>query len=95
MKRILFLVTCISLIPAAFAETNTPDKNSQLLEAAKEGNLAAVQTLLANGADANAKDFIGETALIGAVERYHIGVVKFLLERVPILMPSEMTEEQP
>lgn len=34
MKRILFSIMCISLIPAAFADMNTPDVNAQLIQAA-------------------------------------------------------------
>jgi hypothetical protein len=36
MKRILFLIVCISLTSAAFAETAISDKNAQLIQAAEE-----------------------------------------------------------
>jgi thiol-disulfide isomerase/thioredoxin len=39
MKQILFFIVCISLTPAIFAETAMPDKNIQLLQAAKDSNL--------------------------------------------------------
>ncbi len=44
MKRILFSMVCISLIPAVFADVKVLDKNTQLVQAAKDGNLPAVQT---------------------------------------------------
>ncbi|MDD5326918.1 MAG: ankyrin repeat domain-containing protein [Phycisphaerae bacterium] len=71
MKRIPFFLMCVSLIPTAFADINTPDKDAQLTGAAKstdantesfalhkaayEGNLEEVKALIAKGADVNAK----------------------------------------
>jgi len=39
MKRALFSIVCISLIPAAFADVNAPDKNAQLIQAETSGEL--------------------------------------------------------
>ena len=59
MKRILFSLMCISLLL-----TGCKDKNTQLIQAAGDGNLPAVQSLLADGADINFKDAAnGATAL--------------------------------
>ncbi|MDD5063894.1 MAG: ankyrin repeat domain-containing protein [Phycisphaerae bacterium] len=44
MKLIVFFIVCISLIPAAFADVNVPDGNTQLTQAAKDSNLPAGQT---------------------------------------------------
>lgn len=55
-------------------------KNSRLLDGADEGNLDRVRIALENGADLNAKDFGGATALILASAKGHIEVVRFLLE---------------
>lgn len=44
MKRILFLIACISLIPASFTEADVSDKNAQPIQTAKDGNIPAVQT---------------------------------------------------
>jgi len=81
MKRILFSIVCISLIPTAFADVNTPNKNSQLIQAAYDGDLQTVQTLLADGAEVNARNNRGVTALIMAAMEGHTEVAKLLLEK--------------
>jgi ankyrin repeat protein len=80
MKRILFSIVCISLLLSAYARAAEPDKNAQLIDAAKAGDLGAVQKLLAEGADINAKQTTtGVTALWIAAWQGHTEVVKFLL----------------
>src|SRR4030042_3230474 len=82
MKRILFSIVCISIISTAFADPNAPDINTQLIQAAKGGNLAEVQTLLDNGADINAKRSTdGVTALMWAALKGHKEIVKLLMEK--------------
>ena len=44
MKQVIFFIVCVSLIPAAFADVNTPNANAQLLQAAKDSNLPTVKT---------------------------------------------------
>jgi len=64
------------------AKNANEDKDAQLLQAAKYGNLPAVQALLANGADVNAKETTyGATALIIASQNGHTEIVKLLLEK--------------
>jgi len=73
---------CICLASTAFADVNTPDKNAQLFQAAKDGNFSAVQTALADGADVNVKKITdGVTALMMASQNGHTEVVKLLLEK--------------
>lgn len=55
------------------------DLNQQLIAAAEEGNVAAVRELLANGADVNAKDKNGVTALMCAAWEGNLKVVEILL----------------
>ena len=81
MKRILFSLMCISLIPAAFTKVDTPDKRCSIIQAARDGDLPAVQTLLAEGADINAEDSNGGTALMRASYKGHTEIVKLLLEK--------------
>jgi hypothetical protein len=82
MKRIMLSIVCISLIPASFANADVSDKNAQLIQAAKNGNLSAVQTALADGANIDAKDTIhGSTVLIWAAGNGRTEVVKLLLEK--------------
>ena len=65
---------------------NAADKqqrlNVQFLEAAKYGNLTKVQQALNSGAELNAADFNGSTALHNAAEYGHDEIVEFLLTRV-------------
>jgi ankyrin repeat protein len=88
MKRILFLLISISLITASCSETKVSSKNAQvvngdaqLIKAAKEGNMPAVQYALVNGAEINGKDNDGVTALWMASWKGHTEIVKFLLKK--------------
>ena len=81
MKKYVYFILCLSLIPAVFAETDVSDKNAQLIQAAKYDNLSTVQNLLANGADINAKDKNGKTALMLAARDERTRIVKALLAK--------------
>jgi ankyrin repeat protein len=70
------IVIAILWVPVAAAGVN-----EDLIEAAKHNDIAAVQSLLAKGADANAKDGDGATALIWASENGHLEVVQVLLAK--------------
>lgn len=58
--------------------TNGPNE-AALRNAAGSGDLNAVRSLLARGANVNAGDSLGDTALIDAAENGHLDVVKTLL----------------
>jgi ankyrin repeat protein len=80
MKRILFLLVCISLILASCTKKETQAaKNSRLNQAANDGDVKAVQAAISDGADVNYMD--GETALMAAVHYGYTDVVKLLLEK--------------
>ena len=81
MKRILFSLMFVSLISAVFAKADVSDKNARLIQAAKDGNLSAVQAALSDGAEINARDKSGVPALMWAANNGHTQVVKLLLER--------------
>jgi ankyrin repeat protein len=57
---------------------NSIDK--ELIEAAQENNLPGVRRLLSDGADIEAKDNYGATALYWASENGHVQVAKTLLD---------------
>jgi hypothetical protein len=80
--RYLFLVA-IALFSALASLAQDPKQklNEQLWEAARKGDVAAVTSLLDQGADVNAKFRYGTTALFKASERGHADVVKILLAR--------------
>ena len=56
-------------------------KANPLIEAASSGNTEKVQTLLAQGANVNAKDYNGGTALMAAAFSGHTDTVQFLLAK--------------
>jgi outer membrane protein assembly factor BamB len=74
------IITSLLLVVALTQLTRAADPNEELLAAAKKGDLGAVKTLLAKGADANAKNSYGATALSFAADKGHLEVVKLLLE---------------
>lgn len=78
-----FLLAAIVLFSsiAALGQTSKQALNDQLYEAVRKGDLAAVTTLLDQGADVNAKFRYGATALFKAAERGHTEIVKLLLAR--------------
>jgi len=60
-----------------------------LLEAAKDGNLIVLKTALEKGANINAKDGNGKTALIIATERGHIEIINHLKEKGAVIAKEE------
>ncbi len=77
MKYARFSILIIALLVPSF--TRAQDINQELAEAAKRGDTAAVETLLAAGADVNAKTEDGWTALMTAADMGHITRVQALL----------------
>lgn len=59
----------------------TQDLNSALLKAAEAGDTARVEALLAQGADLNAKNNVGDTPLSIASFRGHLEIVKILIAK--------------
>src|SRR5487761_2225620 len=64
--------------PVAAPTAIGPDE-AALRNAAGNGDLGAVRSLLAKGAHVNAEDSLGNTALIDAAENGHLDVVRTLL----------------
>ncbi|MGH9768621.1 MAG: ankyrin repeat domain-containing protein, partial [Blastocatellia bacterium] len=62
------------------AKPADPALNEELLNAAKKSDAAAVKSLLAKGADANAKTRYNQTPLMFAAEKGHLEIVKVLIE---------------
>ena len=57
------------------------DLNQVLIESAKDGNILVLKTALEKGADINAKDSTGMTALMYAIKRGNEEIVNFLKEK--------------
>ncbi len=71
---LIVLVLSINFTPV-FAQAN------DLIDAAKEGDLETVQSLIEQGADVNAIDNNGNTALMWASARGHTETVGFLIDK--------------
>jgi len=67
-------------LPLLFAHTAYGDINSKLLKAAKASNTTKVEQLLRKGADVNAKQKDGTTALMLTAARGHTETVKVLID---------------
>jgi len=74
----VLLLTVIFMLVAGAAPLNAQSAG-YLVEAAWEGDLAAVQQLVDNGVDANAS-MEGATALAAASYHGHVSIVEFLLQ---------------
>jgi uncharacterized protein len=81
MKKIFFIIFILLLTPAFIADASDSKQNDKLIQAAMNGNLEDVNAALTNGADINAKDTGGTTAILIALEYGHTDVVKDLIER--------------
>ncbi|UCF80045.1 MAG: ankyrin repeat domain-containing protein [Acidobacteriota bacterium] len=68
------------LFPLLFAQVACGKSNPDLLEAAQAGNTAEVEQLLEQGADVNAKDEYGGTALMWAARKGHTEMVNALID---------------
>jgi uncharacterized protein len=55
--------------------------NKLLLQSAEKGHLEQVKALLKKGADVNARDTNGQTALMAAAGRGHLEMVKLLIDK--------------
>ena len=86
---LVLLSTMIYGSEAPFVDSEAPFKGRissqelivKIIEKARNGDLAGVQECLANGVDINTKGEYGYTALMGAVNKHHVEMVKYLVEQ--------------
>jgi ankyrin repeat protein len=71
------LMTAIMVLWATVA---VADVNEDFLKAAERGDLSAVESLIANGADINAKLNNGKTALMLATQNGHEEIKELLIK---------------
>lgn len=80
MPKILIVLLTLLLTPLySLAQNANPALNEELITAARKSNVEAVKTLLAKGADVNAKTEYGATPLFFACDRGNVEIVKLLL----------------
>ena len=81
IKMTCRLYLCLLVAGVVILAAGHPATASPLIEAASMGDTEKVQTLLAQGADVNAKDNDGFTALMMAAVYGHIDIVHALLTK--------------
>lgn len=81
MSKARALKACLVLSLLLSGNVHAQDRGEELREAASAGDVAKVKTLLDQGADVNAANPYGGTALTFAARRGNAEVVKLLLER--------------
>jgi len=79
MQRIPITVVLLIFLVSLSTFAGDPKSNNKLISAAEEGNVQLVKEFLAKGADVNAKDNQGYTALMWAAYNGHVDVIKELL----------------
>src|SRR5262245_7533603 len=80
----IFWILCLSAaLSVGFGpppQPSRPETNEALWTAARTGDVKTLESLLSQGADANATNEIGVTALWLAASKGHLGAVKVLLK---------------
>ena len=74
------LCLCLLVVGVFILAVGPPATASSLIEAASIGDTEKVQALLAKGADVNAKENKGGTALMAAKRKGHREIVRILKE---------------
>ncbi|RQW08419.1 TonB family protein [candidate division KSB1 bacterium] len=69
------------IVLLCFITSLRADVNGDLLEAARRGSLEAMQTALSAGADINAENILGETALFAAIDECRTEAVRLLISK--------------
>ena len=85
MRTFLFALLFIAGIAGASEQSMPTGLAQELMAAAGEGNAERIRLTLGKGADVNATDGAGSTALIRAAGRGHVDAVKALLKAKPKL----------
>ncbi len=69
---------------AATADKEPSKETIELWYATKDGDVEKIKSLIAQGADVNAKVTYGDTVLMEAVENGDLGMVEALLDKGPM-----------
>ena len=78
-KRLCVGILVILLLGTLANVQATPAQDQELIDAAEDGDLAMVEALLSAGADVDAKNAAGVTALIYAAYYGHTEVIEVLI----------------
>ena len=78
MKKVGLLLALLSMLLCG--KVSAQERVVNIVEKASNGDLAGVQEYIAAGVDINTQVEHGYTALMGAVNGFHVEVVKYLVE---------------
>jgi ankyrin repeat protein len=82
MKRVIFIIFCLFMIPILFTEAEAKDKKiTKLYNAIRKGKTEAVKKLLDEGVDVNSNIETGWTPLYEATSYGNTEIVRLLLDR--------------
>jgi ankyrin repeat protein len=81
MNTKLFMVALFTLLAFMFSNAQSQELDNKLIEAAKIGDVGGVTTWIKEGANVNAKDLFGNTALLCALQSGNIPCVDFILTK--------------
>ena len=81
MNTKLFMVALFTLLAFTLSNAQSQELDKKLIEACKIGDVGGVTTRIKEGANVNAKDVFGESALICALRSGNIPSVDFLLTK--------------
>jgi len=79
MKKTICITFALLLVSAPHA--GAEDRNAELVQAASDGKAEIIRELCASGADVNARDANGYTALMKAARSGHIEAARLLFAR--------------
>jgi len=81
MNTKLIMVALFILLAFTFSNAQSQELDKKLIEACKIGDVGAVTTRIKEGANVNAKDVFGESALICALQSGNTKSADFLLTK--------------
>ena len=83
MRRTQYILVLLLMVafPACDMSFELDDSGSELITAAKDGDLETIERLPARGVDINTKDESGRTALFWAVDYGYYDIVEFLVRK--------------
>lgn len=94
IMRISFMQKIFVLL-LGFTTLLLADINTQLLQAAKQGNMKKVKELISKGANVNYKNSSGDSPISNAAFYGHIKIVKYLMSKGGVVYDESHSHKVP